>query len=74
MGCAYKVQLSQVTAWPRHHCTTVGHQPVAAAGRNASKQLCSAAREAPQAVALHKSRASQGSFSKEKNKLIGFVG
>lgn len=74
MGRAYRVQLSQVTAWPRLRCGTVGHQPVAAARRNASKQLRSAAKEEPQAVALHKSRASQGRFSKEKNKLIGFVG
>lgn len=34
----------------------------------------SAKEEEPQAIALHKSRASQSKFSKEKNKLIGFIG
>lgn len=61
--------------WLRCGWATVGHQPASAARRHAPKCLRSSAKEEePQAVALHKSRASQGRFSKEKNKLIGFIG
>lgn len=61
--------------WSRLSWATAGHQPASAARRHASKCLRSSAKEEePQAVVLHKSRASQGRFSKEKNKLIGFIG
>ena len=61
--------------WLRCGWATVGHPAASAARRHASKCLRSSAKEEePQAVALHKSRASQGRFSKEKNKLIGFIG
>lgn len=56
---------------PLHHCGSP-------ACRGCQKVCFSAVRfscqEEPQAVAIHKSRVSQGKFSKEKNKLIGFVG
>lgn len=61
-------------SWPRLGWATAGHQPAWAARRQASKRWHSSAKEeGPQVVVLHESQASRGRFSKEKNKLIGFV-